>query len=371
AHLNTTLDANFVINSLTFTGPGTPADTSNVTIASGGLGTNTLTIEAGSGVGILVNSTSAAHTISANVILGGDQTWTNGSTGAFTVSGTVSSSTNSNLTVAGTGNTVISGAIQTGAGGLTKNDSGALTLSGTNTYSGATNVNGGKLIVSGSLAGSVNVNSTGGVAGTLAGGSFGSASSIAGDLNVAADATTTQVGGTVAPGGLPADATTGVLNVAGNVILGSVGAGVAHLDITLGGTTAGSTYDQIAMSAGNLALTNVELDGALIYAPTVGDTYYIIAGAGTTSGTLAFANQQAPDGLSAGLNTITFGGQEFAISFTALYNGGVGSQFTGAGNDVALMAVPEPASLSMLVGSFGLALGLQRFRRRNRTALRA
>jgi hypothetical protein len=36
----------------------------------------------------------------------------------------------------------------------------------------------------------------------------------------------------------------------------------------------------------------------------------------------------------------------------------------GLGNDVVVMAVPEPNSLSMLAGSLGLALGLQRFRRR-------
>jgi hypothetical protein len=31
---------------------------------------------------------------------------------------------------------------------------------------------------------------------------------------------------------------------------------------------------------------------------------------------------------------------------------------------VAIMAIPEPNSLAMLAGSMGLALGLQRFRRR-------
>ncbi len=62
------------------------------------------------------------------------------------------------------------------------------------------------------------------------------------------------------------------------------------------------------------------------------------------------------------------GGQEFAISYQAdvTANGGLGS-FTG-GHDVALMAIPEPNSLAMLAGSFGLALGLQRFRRKGRKA---
>ncbi|EDY16433.1 hypothetical protein CfE428DRAFT_6052 [Chthoniobacter flavus Ellin428] len=54
------------------------------------------------------------------------------------------------------------------------------------------------------------------------------------------------------------------------------------------------------------------------------------------------------------------GGQEFAISYQASFSGGT---FEG-GNDVAIMAIPEPNSLSMLAGSLGVALGLQRIRRR-------
>ncbi len=64
-----------------------------------------------------------------------------------------------------------------------------------------------------------------------------------------------------------------------------------------------------------------------------------------------------------GFNTI-YGtnGQEFAISYEANFSTGA---FTG-GNDVAIMAIPEPNSMSMLAGSLGLALGLQRFRRRRK-----
>ena len=45
----------------------------------------------------------------------------------------------------GTGNTLISGAIVNGS--LVKQDSGTLTLTGTNTYGGSTAVNGGTLLV--------------------------------------------------------------------------------------------------------------------------------------------------------------------------------------------------------------------------------
>ena len=100
--LTTTLDAAFTINSLTFTGMGTSADASNVTINPGAGGaSSTLTINALAeaylaGTGIVDNSTSAAHTINANVILGGNQSWTNNSSGTFTVAGNVSSPGNFN-----------------------------------------------------------------------------------------------------------------------------------------------------------------------------------------------------------------------------------------------------------------------------------
>jgi hypothetical protein len=39
---------------------------------------------------------------------------------------------------------------------------------------------------------------------------------------------------------------------------------------------------------------------------------------------------------------------------------------TGGDNVAVMLVVPEPNSLSMLMGSLGVALGLQRFRRRRR-----
>ena len=86
------------------------------------------------------------------------------------------------MTVGGNdASTTFSGAIS-GSGGLTKNGSGALTLSGTNSYAGPTSINAGTLIVNGSLAGAVTVNSGGTLGGT---GSVG---------------TLVASGGTVAPG---------------------------------------------------------------------------------------------------------------------------------------------------------------------------
>src|SRR5439155_25906121 len=107
-----TLGQDFLIHGLTILGTA-PA----VTIDGGGL--YTLTISDG---GINVNSGAAGLTISANVALGADQTWTNDSTNAMTVSGVVS-----------------------GTQALTKAGTGTLVLSGVNTYTGLTTVSAGVL----------------------------------------------------------------------------------------------------------------------------------------------------------------------------------------------------------------------------------
>ncbi len=145
SHLSTTLDQSFVINSLGFTGTGT-SNTAGTTIASG-TGSNTLTINAAAvngnvaGSGITVASGSGANTISADVVLGANQTWTVAPGASLTVSGGVS-----------------------GSGlGLTLAGGGSLTLSGSNSYSGPTVVSLGTLTLSGSssAAGGVAVNTGG------------------------------------------------------------------------------------------------------------------------------------------------------------------------------------------------------------------
>ncbi|MEI9894812.1 MAG: hypothetical protein WDN28_13220 [Chthoniobacter sp.] len=43
---------------------------------------------------------------------------------------------------------------------------------------------------------------------------------------------------------------------------------------------------------------------------------------------------------------------------------GIDASIAIQGDDIVLQVVPEPNALAMLAGSFGMALGLQRFRRR-------
>ena len=152
----TTLGADFTINSLTV------SDTNAVTIG----GTNTLTIAAASGVGITVNSGAALTTLSADLLLSGNQSWTNNSSNLLNINApTITSPGNNNLTVDGTGTTQISSLIATGGGSLTKDGTGTLILvTSTNTYAGGTYLKNGNLLIANSNAlGVGNVNLTGGV----------------------------------------------------------------------------------------------------------------------------------------------------------------------------------------------------------------
>jgi fibronectin-binding autotransporter adhesin len=289
-----------------------------------------------------------------------------------------------NLTVgAASGTTHFAGVISGSGGSLTKDSASTQVLSGNNTYTGLTTVDAGELVVSGSLTGTVNV----AAASSAILSSGNNVSSQVGALTVASDAT---VGGTVAPGasGDVAGLTTiGQLNTTGDVVLGSLAqAGLAHLAIEIGGTNDGAgggngfaalQYDRVGttgavtLNSVNLDLSKVNsfefslptFDGGTQQYLTDGHIFFLITGA--TSITGRFANDS--NGVAAStfdnFSTITgAGGQVFAISYSASFSS---DQFSvGGGTDVAIMAIPEPNSLAMLAGSLGIALGLQRFRRR-------
>jgi hypothetical protein len=187
----------------------------------------------------------------------------------------------------------------------------------------------------------------------------------------------------VAPGdtGGSGLSTVGRLNIAGDAVFGTTGAlnQVAHLKLEIGGGTLGN-YDQVNLNGVTSALTlsNVDLELSTVngFDPSTltiashtsghlnmdGSILFLITGAqSTVTGT--FANQGAADPGLPTYGTFTLDGQPFAISYQASFSG---NSFTG-GNDVAIMAIPEPNSMSMLAGSIGVALGLQRLRRRRRS----
>jgi autotransporter-associated beta strand protein len=117
-----------------------------------------------------------------------------------------------------TANTSFSGAIG-GTGGLWKNGTGTLTLTGANTYTGNTNVEAGKLVVNGSLASSVRILKNGTLGGTV---------TIAGSL--------TNLG-ILAPGNSP-----GTVTINGNYIEAGT------LDIEVWGLTAGTQHDKVIVT---------------------------------------------------------------------------------------------------------------------------
>jgi fibronectin-binding autotransporter adhesin len=159
---STTLGANMSIAGIVVN------DTNGVVLNADG---NTLTIGTG---GITVNSGAGAVTLGAQITLGGAQSWSNASANTLTISGPGSNGVVNGgnlLTIASTSTapTTIS-AVISGAGGITDNGAGLLTLSASDTYSGATSITAGTLSLTGSLNGTnVATSSTGIVSESSAG----------------------------------------------------------------------------------------------------------------------------------------------------------------------------------------------------------
>ncbi|MBN1578214.1 MAG: DUF2341 domain-containing protein, partial [Chitinispirillaceae bacterium] len=217
----------------------------------------------------------------------------------YTLTGGTALNFNSNkgIYVASGKSAVISTPI-TGSNGMTFSGGGTLTSSGTNTYTGATTVSGGTLFINGSIA---------------------SGSAVALSNNATLGGTGT-VDGTVAANGTISPGTTGI----GTLTIGKSLTFTANgsFSAALNGTTAGSGYDQILMSAGKLTLGNAALSLTLGFAPGVGNKFTIIdnAGPNPVSGTF----RGLPEGAMLDLN-YNGTGYRFTISYTG-----------GSGNDVVL-----------------------------------
>ena len=125
------MDANWNVNSVTFASSNT---TSYVLHSLNGF---TLTLQGG-----ITNNSTLGQTISNSITLGANQTW-NAAAGDLAIAGNVDNN-GQTLTVAGAHDTTVTGVIS-GSGGLTKNDSGTLSLFANDPFTGPVTINGGTL----------------------------------------------------------------------------------------------------------------------------------------------------------------------------------------------------------------------------------
>ncbi len=303
--------------------------------------------------GITFNNTAGAFVLGGNgITLGGDVINNDADLQTINMAMILSATRTFN---AASGNISVGGVISGSGFGITKTGSNTLTLNVSNSYTGATTIKAGtlKLDGAGSIASSAIV-----VGDALSIGAILDATTKTGNFAVAngrtisgigtiQGTTTIQLGGLIAPGNTSA----GTLSNLGNISLDSG----STFQVDINGINAGTNYDQLNVTG---ASSTASLAGLLSittgFTPTNGSLFFVIDNDGPNAISGAFSN--APINGS----TYTFGSQQYAISYFAKYDTvNAIYTFTG-GNDVALMAVPEPAA--GLLGSIGVLLLLRRRR---------
>jgi autotransporter-associated beta strand protein len=252
-------------------------------------------------------------------------------TNATASNNSVTSATAATLTLGGAGNysfgdgTAANSGVIGGAISLVKEGSGTQTLGDTNTYTGTTTVNSGTLIINGNISTSLTT--------IKSGGTLGGSGSVGG-LSV-------EGGGTLAPGNSP-----GILNVGSTSL-----ATLSTFAVEINGNTVSTQYDQLNVT-GTMSLAGL-LSVTMGYTPADSALFFIIANDGlpTDAITGTFSNAPVDGGI------YKLGGQDFKIS----YFGDSGTNSFIGGNDVVLMAIPEP-SATLLVGGLGFLVMLRRRR---------
>lgn len=262
----------------------------------------------------------------------------------------------------------------TGSGDVTV-ASGA-TLNGTGSVAGATGVNG---TLSGSIAmnGDLTIGTTGAMNGShILGGNVtlnnSTLANVASDITVAAGKTLSGIGGSTgvvtgtAAGSTIAPGNSG----AGNLRVGSLTISTgAHLSLDILGNTVGSSDLATATSAVSLSGGDLSLNiGSFV--PDSSTIYLIVNSLGGSTGTAgttgAFDSISITgfgsliSGAGAEGSQMTLNGQDYMLTYAANYEGST----TTGGNDVALVAVPEPSTWAILLGGFGMLGFFQKLRAR-------
>jgi autotransporter-associated beta strand protein len=249
------------------------------------------------------------------------------------------------LKVGNDGTSTTYGGVMTGNLNLTKEGAGTLNLSGANTYVGTTTVNAGTLVVSGSLNGTTQVDVTNAAlagSGSITTGIVSAATGLNGNV-------TMHAGSSLAPtpeSTLSFNLGSGALDL---TAITNTGLGALKFTIDPLGTTSEVAVNSGTLDIGTLQFSDFTFTGTFApgtytlfqtEAPTVGNPTPI-------SGAIANASGLMP-------------GFEFS---------GMISEVGGDQIDLVIQSVPEPNAMSMLAGGIGLALGLQRFRRRRRASV--
>jgi autotransporter-associated beta strand protein len=281
---------------------------------------NTNSNNTGSGISRIRLTGGGTLRLSADVANLTTQTQFDLSTGGGVIDTNGFSTTLSGVTTAGSTSTTTG---ITGAGTLTKTGAGTLTLTGVNTYTGATSVASGTLLVNGSI-------STSSLTTVDSGATIGGSGTIG--------ALTVSNGAFINPGN-----STGILNTGNYTQLGLYTA-------EINGLTAGSQHDQINVG-GTVDITGGSLSTIFTGSYSLNDIVFILTNNLSDAVTGTFT------GLSQGDTVTSYGGFDWRISYVA--DSGTNS-FTG-GNDIALMAIPEPSSA--FLGALSIALVFLRRRR--------
>ncbi len=246
---------------------------------------------------------------------------------SLALTGGVATSLLNDVTFGGAGNTTVSTTAISGVGNLIKDGAGTLTLSATNTYTGTTTVGGGagsKLIVNGNISTSI-------LTTVQTGATLGGTGTVG--------ALTVNSGAFHTPGNSPGIQNTGNYSNAGT------------LGIEINSATVGTGYDQVN-TTGTVSLSGL-LSVTMGYTPAENALFFILANDGSDAIAGTFSNATTNGG------TYTFGGQAFRISYFGNQTSPGFGTFTG-GNDVVLMAIPEPSTA--LLGAIGLLALLRRRR---------
>jgi len=378
------LAATQTISNFTFSNFAPLTIGNNINIATG--------VTAGLDVPQPAPGAAGAATASGNLNLGagstlnvtGGATATNtpyslGITGTTTLAGNATINVANNGTGAGTATFAAIGQSAAGSS-LTKGGNGTLVLSGTGTYTGQTNVNAGTLAVSvaGAISGSTAINVASGATfdTTMAGGGY-------------------TITGAAVPGGSQKLAGAGTLNgsiIAGSGAIVAPSAGAATnltltngslsflsnsaFQFTLGNSNSGSHTAPLASDFSTFSVgtgATLTLGGSIT--TTVngtinnGDLFAVVLSLSPISGT--FSNLTPYPGST---STYFFNSGGHAYEVNLAYNGSLGSSAAGVnpatfagisgGNEIALLAIPEPGAAASLLAGAGLLSGLVRFRRR-------